>query len=75
MSRKSLGIFILKDSGVQEQNQLRILDCGLQIEISNVSRIQNQKSAICIPKSYLLQHSCFFTPQELKILFLFPIYD
>jgi hypothetical protein len=58
MSRKFLGIFILKDIGVQEQNQLRILDCGLQIEISNVSHIQNPKSEICIPKSYLLQYSC-----------------
>jgi hypothetical protein len=45
-----------------EQNQLRILDCGLQIGITDGLCVFNPKSAICILKSYLLQYSgtpCF----------------
>ena len=40
-----------------EQSQLRILDCGLQIEISTMHAFKIPKSAICIPKYFLLQNS------------------
>jgi hypothetical protein len=48
MSKSIIGLDLI-DFGI------RIADCGLQIEISNMSRIQNPKSAFRNPKSYVLQ--------------------
>jgi len=43
-----VGALISINFGALEQTQLRIFDFGLQIEIPNISRIQNPKSKINI---------------------------